>query len=499
MLSYLTHFDPAALFTLNNIVALFVGGFVGMLIGALPGLGAAFAMVMLLPFTYNMEPISGILLLLSGFQAANYGGSISSIILSVPGTPGAVVTLFDGAPMAKKNMPGKALAYSLYSSTIGGIIGALIVLLLAQPIATLAMQLATPEYFLIAAIGLCIAVTISAKDLVKGLMSVMLGLAISTMGTDMFRGIYRFTQGSQYLTDGVHITAMLIGVFALPEIIGMIGETLHTSVATKGESLKVRLSWAEFKGVIKTVLVSSLLGTFIGTIPGLGSATAPWITYPAAEKMSSTKGKTPFGTGNPEGIASAEAANNAGVGGELIPLMVFGIPSTPVVALVLSAFIIHGIKPGPAIFTENPSMVCLILVGFMLTTIVMYLLGHVFTPIFVRALVIPTHILIPMVLMLSVVGVFAADRVVFDVLLAVLLGALAFFMAKVNFSLPGFVLAYVLGKLIEENYRRTLMISGGSLSIFVTRPQSVILICIFLAIIGYIVYFTAIKKRALSE
>lgn len=478
--------DFSSLFSFYNLFAILIGTFVGLLIGALPGLGAIIAVVLLLPFTYSLSPIAAILMLLATYQSAEYGGSISSIILGVPGTPAAAATILDGNTLAKKNSPGKALAYSLTASTIGGLVGGFVLIFLSVPLTSLALRFSSPEYFLIAILGLLAVGGLSSKDKTKSMISVVLGLIASTVGMDMFTGQLRFTLGRVELMDGISLVALMVGMFAITEIFVMIGEGVKKKYASKSQGLKTKLTFKEFKSVIKPISTGSGLGSIVGIFPGMGAGTAAWFSYSAAKKMS--KKPDEFGKGNPEGIAAPESANNATVGGSLIPLLSLGIPGSPTIAVVMGGFIIHGIQPGPKLFETEATLVYSILYGFLLTTIAMYVLGRLITPMFSRVLTIPNYMLIPMVLMLSIVGAYASNGLHFDLWFILVIGMIFFVLRKLDFSLPSFILAFVLGPIVEENLRRALLVSDGSYAIFVTRPFSIMILALMVVLIFFIVF-----------
>ncbi|WP_052123980.1 tripartite tricarboxylate transporter permease [Ureibacillus manganicus] len=472
-------FDFTTLFTLTNMTAILVGTIVGLVIGAMPGLGATMAIVFLLPFTYSMTPVSAVLLLLAAYQAAEYGGSISSVTLGIPGTPAAAATLQDGLPLARKVSPGKALGYSLNASTIGGIVGALSLIFLTQPFAEFALMLSDPEFFLLGVMGLIAVASISVKGtMTKSLISVVFGLMAGTIGMDMFTGNPRFTMGQLDLMEGIGIVAMLIGMFAIPEILRVIKDDLHTRFASNNSGMSTKLNAKEMRGVAKPIGFGSAIGTIAGILPGLGAVAASWFAYIGAKKLS--KDPESFGKGNPEGIAAPEAANNASVGGALIPLFALGIPGSVGIAVVMSAFIIHGIQPGPRIFASDSTLTYGILYGFLLTTIAMYIVGRICTPLFARMLVVPNSFLMPIVYVIALVGGFSASMKYFDLWFALLLGIISFFFIIARFSMAAFVMAFVLSPIIEKSLRRTLLISDGSYMPFITRPFSLALLIIII-------------------
>jgi len=475
-------YDFASLFSFSNLFAIALGTMVGLIIGALPGLGATIAIVLLLPLTYSMDPLASILLLVAAYQGAEYGGSISSIVLGIPGTPAAVATVLDGNAMAKQGKPGKALGYSLMSSTIGGIIGGLMLAFLAAPLARLAVRFSDPEFFLIGIAGLLAVAALSSKSVLKSAISVVLGLMVGTIGLDTFTGALRFTFQRLELLEGVGMVALLTGMFAFAEIFAIISHDLHKRYATSTSRMSTGLSWPEFKSIFAPTMSGAGIGCVVGLFPGMGAGPASWFAYIQAKKMS--RSPETFGKGNPEGIAAPESANNAVVGGNLVPLMAPGIPGSPATAIILGAFIIHGIQPGPNLFTTNADLAYGLFYGFMLTTVAMYLAGRLVTNLFARALAISNVYLVPVILLLSIVGVYASHGLFFELWLALGVGLLCFVLRQLDYSMPCFILAFILSPIIEESLRRSMLLSDGSFDIFVTRPYALailLIICGFLA------------------
>lgn len=480
-------FDFVGLFSVSNLFAIALGTLAGLIIGALPGLGASIAIILLLPLTYTMEPLASILLLLAAYQGAEYGGSISSIVLGIPGTPAAVATAIDGNAMAKKGLPGKALGYSLMSSTIGGIIGGLVLAFLAVPLARLAVRFSDPEFFLIGIAGLIAVAALSSRSPTKSAISVVLGLMVGTIGLDTFTGALRFTFNRLELLEGIGIVALLTGLFAFSEILAIVSHDIHKRYASPDTKIRTGLSWAETKSILKPTFSAAGIGSVIGLFPGMGAGPASWFAYIQAKKMS--RRPEEFGKGSAEGIAAPESANNAVVGGSMVPLMSLGIPGSPATAIILGAFIIHGIQPGPNLFNTNADLVYGLFYGFMLTTIAMYVAGRLVTNVFARALTISNVYLVPIILILSLVGTYASHGLFFDLWLALGVGMLAFILRKLDYSLPSFILAFILSPIIEQSLRRTMLLSDGSYSIFVTRPYALTILLmiaafVILAVIG---------------
>ena len=491
----LISFDISAVFALDVVIAIIIGTLLGLVVGALPGLGAVVALVLVLPFTYVLDPLVSILLLLAAYQAAEYGGSISSIVIGIPGTAAAVATREDGFPMAKKGFPGKAMGISLIASTVGGLAGGLALLFVSEPITEVALQFSSAEFFLIAIMGLLALTTITSKSKIKMWISIVAGLMMSTVGIDIATGVARYTGGTPELSAGVPLVVVMIGLFAFPELFSMVENKFTPGNLGQQGSLNAWLRFKEMRGIGKSTAVGSLIGSVIGVIPGMGAGVASWFAYGASRKLS--KNPELFGTGSPEGIAGPEAANNAVVGTSMVPLLTLGVPGSAANAVIMGAFIIQGIEPGPALFENNTDLVYGILIGFLLTTVATYLLGLTLTPAFSRALKVPAHILVPVVLLLSILGVYATSALMFEVWMALAIGVIVFVLNRFDFSTSGFVLAYLLGGIIEENLRRTLQLSDGSLLVFVTRPWACALVIVMAFMLAWIVY-SSIRGRRTS-
>lgn len=487
-------YDFSQLFTWGNLFAMVFGTLFGLFIGALPGLGPTVGVALLLPLTYTMEPVQAILMLVALYQAAEYGGSITSIVLGIPGTAAAVVTVLDGNTMAKEGYPGKALAYSLIPSTIGGLIGILALMMLTVPLTQLTIKFADPELFLIALLGLISVVSLSSKDISKSVISVLLGLLLGTIGLDVFTGSARFTMGSIHLMEGLSLIAVLTGLFAITEVLTMVTGDLRKRYVTNTQNLKVSLTWNELKSVWKSTTKGSIIGVMAGIIPGLGASAASWISYTEAKRTSKNPEK--FGKGEPNGIAAPEAANNAVVGGALVPLLTLGIPGSATVAVIMGAFMIQGIQPGPQVFKNEPDLIYGIFWGFFVATILMYIFGKYTTSIWARLLTIPNYILIPIVFIASIIGAYAHRESLFDVWIALFIGLVGFMIKKLDYSFPAFILAFVLGPLMESSLRRSLMLSDGSYSIFISRGYSIGVIILILAIVSATVYGTWKRKKS---
>lgn len=475
-------YDVSALFTFGSLAAIVFGSLAGLIIGTLPGLGATIAVVLLLPLTYSMSPLASILMLISAYQGSEYGGSISSIILGIPGTPAAVATTIDGNALARQDKAGLALGYSLAASTLGGIVGGIVLIFLAVPLAKLAVRFSDPEFFLIGVAGLIAVSALSSRNAIKSALSVLLGLMVGTVGLDAFTGVPRFTFGTLELLEGISMIALLTGMFAFSELFSIISKDLGTRFSSSMKHLSTGLSWRQFRSIVRPASIGAGIGSVVGIFPGMGAGPASWFAYIQAKKSSRTPER--FGQGAPEGIAAPEAANNATVGGAMVPLLALGIPGSPSTAIILGAFIIHGIQPGPNLFTNSGDLAAGLFYGFLISTLVMYVAGRLVTNLFARSLSISNTYLVPIVLILSIVGIYASKGLHFNLWLALGVGIMAYLMKRLDYSLPSFILAFILSPIIEESWRRTMLLSDGSLSIFVTRPYALTILLLTVLFLG---------------
>lgn len=478
--------DLGNLFNITNMLCILLGTVVGMVFGALPGLGTVIAVALLLPVTFTLPPLAGILMLLATYQAGEYGGSISAILLGVPGTPQAAATVLDGYPMAQNESPGKALSYSLVSSSIGGIFGGLVLIFISVPLAKFALNFGSPEYFLLGVIGLMAVGLLSGADKIKSSISVILGLIAGTVGIDTLTGVGRATFDQPELMDGVNLVAFLVGMFAISELFMMISKGLNNKFVADRSTLKTGLTFEETKKIAKPTMIGSLIGAGTGILPGIGGGASCWFAYAIVSKFS----KTPeaFGKGSPEGIAAPESSNNASAGGALVPFLALGIPGSAAIAIIMGAFIMHGIQPGPNVFTAERDLVYGIFYGFMLTTFAMYLVGRLLTPMFSRVLIVPNSFLVSIVLVLCLIGIYASKAAFFDLWLALGIGILFYVLKRLNYSVSSVIIAYVLAPIIEENFRRSLTLSNGNYDVFFSSVYAVGLVVMIVAALGASIY-----------
>ncbi|MGN7295533.1 tripartite tricarboxylate transporter permease [Rhizobium sp. SAFR-030] len=460
------------IFSLSGIAALVIGAILGIIIGALPGLGPSIGLSLLIPFTYTMSPELSMLLMISLYTSAEYGGSISAILLSTPGTAAAAATAIDGYAMAQQGRANEAISISLTASTVGGVLGGLALLLLAMPLAKLALQFGPAGYFAVGLFGLTSVAALSGGSLVKGLLGAALGLALATVGIDPIAGTPRFTFGQFELYEGVPFLAALIGLFAVSEAIALAEKQASRADIGNKRVGHVFMSRSLLKQTWRSMVSGSVIGTLLGILPGVGGNIACWV----ARDYARARDKHPeeYGKGSANGIAAPEASNNATVGGALVPLLSLGVPGSPTTAIMMGALIMHGLHPGPQLFTEAPSLVYSILFGVIIASLVQYLVGSLFLPIMARTLLLPPGVIAAGILAFAVLGSFAIRNLMFDVWLTLGFGLIGYFMKKLNFPVAPIILAMVLGYLIESNYRTALVSSQGSYMVFLTDPISVL-------------------------
>ena len=478
-------FDLTSLFTLENLCVVAVGTLLGMAVGAMPGLGPTVGVAVMMPLTYGMEIIPSILLLTALYQGAEYGGSISAILLGIPGTASASATALDGQPMAKKGAPGRAPGLPLLASTGGGFVGGAVLLFFMAPLARMAFKFSDPELFLIAVFGLVSIITLGSKDVPKSIVAMLAGLLLKTVGTDLLSGVDRYTMGIPSLMEGFPFIAVITGLFAFSEILNMVGGSLGTATVTDSRAFRVHTPLKELISLAPGILKSSLIGVFMGVIPGLGPSAGAWMSYNEAKR---THPELPFGTGVPLGIVSCESSNNACVGGALLPLLTMGIPGSGTIAVMASAFLMKGIQPGPQVLVKYPDMVYSIIWGFMLTVVMLPLIGKYFTALTARLLAIPNYILVSMIMLAIMIGAYGARSNMFDVGTALAFGCVGFILNKLDYPFPSFLMAFILGDLVEVHFRRALTLSRGSYSIFWTRPVCVVLLVLIATLILSAVY-----------
>lgn len=460
-------------------ILLLVGGIVlGLVIGILPGLGPPIAIALALPFTFHLDTVPSLILLLGIYSAAIYGGSISAIAVGIPGTGAAIATVQDGHKMFKAGQGGEALGFSLTGSIIGGLFSVVCLALISPLLAQLAAKFGPREYLAISVFGLVVVVRVAGKSLSKGLLMGGLGIFLTTWGLDELNGTERYTFGSYHLYEGLPLVPFLVGLFAMSEV--MIGaERAFTKVEFSKKSLTVKLPGFKKLASMKDVLLrSSIIGTIIGIIPGEGAAVGAFFAYSEAKRKSSNPEK--FGTGIPEGIVAPETANNATVGGALVPTLTLGVPGSPAAAVLLGALLIQGLAPGPRLFAERPDLMYSIFIGLFLINILMMFIGLIAIRFAARIIMVPTTIILPTVMLLSFVGIYSVSNSFFNV--GVLLGAgiLGYVVRKLGYSIAPLSIGFVLGPILENALRQSMTIADGSVAEFFNSPIALTIYAVLL-------------------
>ncbi len=483
----------AAVLNLTCILLILAGVAIGIVFGAIPGMSATMAIALFLPITYRMDPISSICLLIGLYIGGISGGLISAILLKIPGTPSSIATTFDGAPMAAKGEAGKALGVGIVFSFIGGIISLVALMFISPALAKIALKFSTFEYFSISIFSITLIGNLSGDNIWKGLLSGLLGMLLSMVGMAPIDGLPRFTFGRNELSAGFDILPVLIGLFAVAELF-VLAEEKYKMMGFKPLDYKLKgfgFTMKEFVSQIPNAIRSGVLGTSIGILPGIGGSVACILSYIAAKKSSKYPEK--FGTGIIDGIVASETSNNAVTGGALIPLLTLGIPGDATTAMLLGALTLHGLQPGPLLFKTNGDLVYGIFIALLIANVMMLLVEFVGLRVFVKLLNIPRKILMPVIIVLCVVGAFGLNNRTFDAVAIMVFGIIGYLLQKFKIPSAPFILGFILGPIIETNFRRSLMFSNGEIAPFFTNPISgAFLILTFVSIIFTV--YSNIKK-----
>jgi len=461
----------------KTLMMIFLGVAGGILIGSLPGLTATMGVALLVPFTFGLPFNESIGMLLGIFSGSIYGGSISAILISTPGTPAAAATLMDGYPLTKKGMAGRALSMSVFASFVGGFTGALIMIFLSPQISKMALEFSAAEYFGLAIFGLSIIISVSGTSVLKGIMVGFFGLLISTIGMDPVSGYPRFTFGSMNLFEGPAFIPTLIGLFAFAEVLRGV-ENLEGTKKAVSKITRLLPSISDIRKAWKDMAKSSVMGTFIGSIPGAGSDIAAFVGYSEAKRRSKRPEK--FGDGAIEGVAAAESANNACSGGAMIPMLSLGVPGDAVTAILLGAFVIQGIQPGPMLYVEDLGTVYSVFSSMLVANIAMLIVGLLGIRLYTKTITIEKSILLPTIFVLSIVGAYSMRNNLFDVWVALTFGVTGYFLHRYHFPLSPILLALILGPMAEANLRRAMIIADNSIVDVISRPITAIFLILAL-------------------
>ncbi|MBN9268019.1 MAG: tripartite tricarboxylate transporter permease [Hyphomicrobium sp.] len=456
-----------------NLMYCLAGVFLGTLIGVLPGLGPVATIAMLLPATFGLPPVSALIMLAGIYYGAQYGGSTTAILINLPGESSSLVTALDGYAMARKGRAGVALATAAIGSFFAGTVATLLIALAAPPLAEIALKFGPPEYFSLMVLGLLASVVLAHGPLLKAIGMIVLGLLLGLVGTDPNAAVQRFTLGVPELSDGLNFVAVAMGMFGLGEIIKNLENESDRS-ALVGKLANMMPTREDWKRIVGPIVRGTVVGSVLGILPGGGAILSSFAAYSLEKKISPRSAE--FGKGAIEGVAAPESANNAGAQTSFIPMLTLGIPSNPVMALMIGALIIHGVQPGPSVMTEQPALFWGLIVSMWIGNLLLIILNLPLVGLWARMLMIPYHILFPGIMVFCAVGVFSLNNTPFDLYVMVVFGLLGYILIKLNCELAPMLLGFILGPMMEEYLRRSLTLSRGDPMIFLHRPISAALL-----------------------
>lgn len=473
-----------------NLLVCFSGVFIGTLIGVLPGIGSVGTMAILLPLTYAMDPTSAIIMLCGIYYGSQYGGSTTSILMNIPGEVGSIVTCLDGYQMARNGRAGKALSISAIGSFIGGTMGVIGLMLLAPPLAKLAIGFGPPELFSLIIFGLMMVSSIGGDSLLKSLIMATFGMFASVIGMESISGFSRFTLGSITLADGLGLSTVAVGVFGIAELLTNI-EAMEKREIFKTDLRGLYPTSRDLKDSAMPMARGTVLGFFLGILPGAGTVITTFFSYGLERWLSKDPEK--FGTGVIEGVAGPETANNAAVSGAMVPLFALGVPPHVVMAMLLGAFIVHGIQPGPFFMTQHPDIFWGVIASMYIGNVMLLILNLPLIGIWVKLLKVPYAFLFPMITLFCFIGVYSTNNNVYDLFIMIIFGLIGYILRKMEYPLAPFLLGLVLGPMMENSFRQSLTISQGEIAIFVQRPFSAVLL-LFVALTMIILFLVWMRR-----
>ncbi|MDX5475013.1 MAG: tripartite tricarboxylate transporter permease [Bacillaceae bacterium] len=474
----------AQVFELQTVLLVFLGVLLGIVFSAIPGLTATMGIALLIPYTFALPQVAGISMLLGIYLGGMYGGAITAILIRTPGTPSAAATLLDGYPMAERGDAGRALGFATIGSFIGGIISCIILILIAPQLAQAGLKFGPAEFFALAVFGLSIVGAVSGKNITKGLIVAVIGLFIATIGMDPIGGALRFTFGSVNLSGGIAFIPALIGLFAVSQVIKEIETKVKTNIK-KVKYTRQKISIREVASKWVEFVRASIIGTFVGIIPGAGTSIATFLAYNESKRFAKPEKKKEYGKGIPEGVIATETSNNAVTGGALIPLLTLGIPGDVVTAVILGGLLIQGVTPGPLLFQNEQTFVYSLFGTLILANIFMLIIGLFAIRYIGKIVDVPKNILLPIVVTLCFIGSYSLSNNLFDVWVALAFGIIGYLLEKFDYPLAPLILGIVLGPIIESNLRRTIIESGNDLTVLFTRPISAIFLSIAIVSLIY--------------
>ncbi len=467
----------AGCFQPMNLILLVAGTILGLVVGVLPGLTLVMGVVLALPFTYPMEVTPAVVLLTAMYVTGTYGGAFTSILFRIPGEPIHVPLLWDGYAMARKGQPAKALGWTLYAALFGGLLSSAIMVTLSQPVAKFALTFSTPEYFAIVLFGLTSVVSLGSGSMTNAFISLFLGLLISTVGVDSTYGTPRFAFGYPILMDGIEFLTVMVGAYGVGEVLTRLGEGFTTVPVEKVASMKTSLpGWKELRGLKAVFLRSSILGHIVGLVPGAGATIASFVTYGVEGQYG--KRRKELGSGIPEGIVAPQAAATASVGGAMIPLLTMGIPGSGATAVILGAFLLHGIQPGPQVFITSANMVYTVFASLFIGIVLMCVVGYIAIKPLVKILDFPESVVSVYIMLLCFVGALSIRNSISDLWLMVAFGVVGYFFDRIKFPIAPLVLGTILGPLAETSFMTTMISFQNDWTIFFRRPISGVLMAV---------------------
>ena len=477
----------------QNLMYCFFGVILGTLIGVLPGIGPVATIAMLLPVTFNLPPVSALIMLAGIYYGAQYGGSTTAILVNLPGESSSAVTTIDGYQMAKQGRAGPALGIAAIGSFIAGTVSTLVIAVAAPPLAEVALKFGPAEYSSLMVLGLVAAIVLAHGSVLKAVAMVLLGLLLGVVGTDVNSGVARFSFGIPELSDGIGFVAVAMGMFGFSEIITNLEQSEEHRELLTQKVENIWPTWQDLKDCSGAITRGTILGSALGILPGGGALLASFSAYALEKKVSWNRAN--FGKGAIQGVAAPEAANNAGAQTSFIPLLTLGIPSNPVMALMIGAMMIQGIAPGPQVMTERPQLFWGMIASMWVGNLMLVVLNLPLIGMWIKLLTVPYRLLYPAILLFCCVGVYSINNSSFDVYLTVLFGVLGYFCTKLECEPAPLILGFILGPLMEENLRRAMLLSRGDPTTFVTKPISAVLLAIAVFLLVVVVSPTLRKKR----
>ena len=470
----------AAAMSLQNLAFALAGCILGTLVGVLPGVGPAAGTAILIPLTFNLDPAGAIIMLSAIYYGAMYGGTITSVLLNVPGEAASVITCIEGYQMARQGRGGAALGIAAIGSFIGGTVAVIALVIVAAPLAALALKFGPPEFFALMLFGLCLVTGLAGRSLTAGVLLTVAGLLVAMIGIDPVRGAPRFTFGMPELYDGLGFIPVVMGLFGIGEILATAEKPYREIIRTNLRD--VMPNAAEWKASLGAIWRGTGIGFFLGLIPGVGAIIPTFMSYILEKRISKHPEK--FGTGVIEGVAGPETANNAYANAAMVPLLTLGIPSSPTIAILMGAFIINGLTPGPFLFSETPILVWTIIASFFIGNVILLILNLPLVGLWAKILEVPYQYIVVGTLLFCVIGAYSINSSVFDIWVMLIFGVIGYLLRKLDFPLAPFVLGLILGPMLEKSLRTSLEMSAGDFTIFLTRPITVSLLILAVVVLA---------------